>query len=359
MKCKHCGAEIPEWMDFCPECAKSVNDPVPEADAPAGEAAPVKAEEELKKAATVEFDDEEEEELVPEDYQSPQRPKKTRRRKKKRSHGFLWFLLGVVLTAAVGWALLHFGVLSTKADQPIVVSADSAYTAPADAINAYAKGLKDGDLKDMLKTFAAETYLQHVPTAQNYTTNFDGGEVLKVWGASSAELQAAGTPLSQAVAAEKVRSYLTDRILDQFTYPLYHNSEYYGYDQETGLYLILAKNEDDMNDFISKLPENAPFKEVTIGDAFEVSDKLSEEAAETYKAQMEAQKTAFGADDVAFYYLSLNIDGEDYLLGMELVQYDGKWYNNDPYLYGLVLKDDYKNNSYGGLVPVAAIDSWQ
>ena len=64
MKCKHCGAEIPEWMDFCPECAKSVNDPVPEADAPAGEAAPVKAEEELKKAATVEFDDEEEEELV-------------------------------------------------------------------------------------------------------------------------------------------------------------------------------------------------------------------------------------------------------------------------------------------------------
>ena len=364
MKCKYCGAEIPDWLDFCPECAKSVNDPAPEDEAPAEEQAPVPAEEAVKEAEpakveTAEFEDAEE--LQPEVYQSPQRPKRGRRRRKrkKRSHGFLWFLLGVALTAAAGWLLLHYGVLTTKSDQPIVVAADEAYTKPADALKAYAKGLKDGDLEDMLETFAAETYLQHVPTAQNYSVDFENGQALKVWGASAAELQAAGTPLSQAVAAEKVRSYLLDRILDQFSYPLYHNSTYFVYDQENGKYLIEAKSQDEMNAFIAQLPKTALFRDVTIGEAFEVSDKLSEESAEAYRTYMETQKAASGADAAAFYYLPLTIDGEDYLLGMELVQYDGKWYNNDPYLYGIVLKSDYNGNSYGGLVPVTAIDSWE
>ena len=366
MKCKHCGAEIPEWLDFCPECAKSVNDPAPADEAPAEEQAPAAAEEAVEKTAPAavepledEDEDDEEEDLQPEVYQSPQRPKRGRRRRKKRSHGFLWFLLGVALTALAGWLLLHFGVFSTKADQPIVVSADAAYTQPADALNAYAKGLKDGDLENMLETFAAETYLQHVPTAQNYSVDFEDGQALKVWGASAAELQAAGTPLSQAIAAEKVRSYLLDRILDQCSYPLYHNSEFFVYDKENSKYLVEAKNEEEMNKFIAQLPKTALFKDVTIGEAFEVSDKLSEKGVETYKADMEAQKAAFGAENVVFYYLPLTIDGEEYLLGMELVQYDGQWYNNDPYLYGIVLKSDYSNNSYGGLVPAAAVDSWE
>lgn len=362
MKCKHCGAEIPEWLDFCPECAKNVDEP---AEAPKTEvaAAPPAAKNPAapkRASAVANAYDDEEEDLEPEVYQSPQRPKKTRRRRGKKGHGFLWFLLGVLLTAAAAAALMHFGILpfTKSADQPIIVSADSAFDEPADAITAYANGLKDGDLKEMLKTFAAETYLQHTPTSQYYNVDFASGEALKVWGTSSAELQAAGTPLSQALAAEKVRSYLVERIMDQFSYPLYHNSTYYTYDEERAQYMIVAPSEDDMNTFIAQLPENAPFKDVVIGEAFEVSDKLSKESAEAYKEQMEVQKATFGAEDVKFYYLELTIDGEDYLLGMEIVQYNGKWYNNDLYLYGINLKEGFANNSYGGLVPVAAIDSW-
>ena len=369
MICKYCGATIPDWLDFCPECMKSTDGTEPEKKSEPEQPAPAEVVTESEQPAPadpepeVEAEDEDEEETpVAEVYQSPQRPKKTRRRKNARRGGnrFLWFLLGILFTAAVAAALVFTGVIPLKgAQQPILVDTDASYAEPADALLAYAKGMKDGDLEQMLETFAAETYLQHVPTAQNYSVNFDDGEVLRIWGASAAELQAAGTPLSKAVTAEKVRTYLIDRIMDQFSYPLYHNSRYYGYDADNGKYLIYAQSEEEMNDFIAQLPNTPLFQDVTIGEAFEVSDKLSEEGVEAYKAYMKDQKAIFGADDVVFYYIPLTIDGEDYLLGMELVQYDGKWYNNDLYLYGIQLKEDYAGNSYGGLIPAAAVQGWE
>ena len=368
MKCKFCGAEFPDWLDFCPECTRSVDEPVPEVPAPAApvpeqKPAPVKKAEPTPAEPEPEIvDDEadEEEPLEPEVYQSPERPRRTRRRKKKRGgNRILWFLLGILFTAAVAAALWYTGVFPKRdAAAPVVMSNEASYSDPADAVTAYAKGLQDGDLEAMLKTFAAESYLQHVPTAQNYNVNFDEGEVLRVWGTSAAELYKAGTPLSRAIATEKVRSYLLDRILDQFSYPLYHSSPYYGYDADEGKHLIYAADADQMNDFIAQLSSTALFQDVTIGEAFEVSDKLSEEAVEAYKTYMEGQKAAFSADDAAFYYLPLTVDGVDYLLGMELVQYDGKWYNNDLYLYGININEEFFGNSFGGLIPAELIESW-
>ena len=375
MKCKFCGAEFPDWLDFCPECTRSVDEAAPETEAPASApAAPAPAPEPqpkpepVRKAAPAapaepepEDDDaeEDEEDLEPEVYQSPERPRKSRRRKKRGGNRFLWFLLGILFTAAVAAALWYTGIFPKKeAQEPVVVSTESSFSKPADALTAYAKGPQDGDLEEMLKTFAADSYLQHVPTAQNYDVNYEEGEVLRVWGASAAELYKAGTPLSRAIASEKVRSYLLDRILEQFTFPLYHSSSYYGYDADNEKHLIYAADEEQMNDFISQLSSTALFQEVTIGEAFEVSDKLSEEAVEAYKAYMEEQKALFSADDAAFYYLPIKVDGIDYLLGMELVQYDGKWYNNDLYLYGININEQFSGNAFGGLIPVDLISSW-
>ena len=152
------------------------------------------------------------------------------------------------------------------------------------------------------------------------------------------ELQVAGTPLSKAVAAEKVRSFLIDALIAQYCYPLFHENSHYVYNEEAQQYIIVTESESELQDFVKQISESAPMTDITVGTPFEVSDKLSRRRRRTYRRpRWRALQEPFGADDVAFYYLSLNIDGEDYLLGMELVQYDGKWYNNDPYLYGISL----------------------
>ena len=383
MKCKQCGAEYPDWLDFCPECLAPANadvtetpeseqqeaaapeaqdNPVSEPEqAPAPEAAkPAEAQPEEKKASR-----RKKREPEAEVYQSPERPRKSRRRKNARrgASPFLWFLSGFLFSIAALAALMLAGVVNIGRSHPAPdgqqIVAEQGYDTPEDVMKAYAGALGSGDLTGMLSTYAASAYYTHVPTDADYNTDFENNSAFMIWSVSQAELQAAGTELSEAVAAEETRSYLLDTIMTQFTYPLYHTSPYYTYDEDNGLALIRVGNADELQDFLASLPTVKPFSEVKLGEVFEVSDRLSKEAAEDYHATMEHVAENCRAEAAAFYCIELTIDGEDYVLGMELVQYDGKWYNNAPYDYGVVLKDEFANNSFGGLIPVAAIESWK
>ena len=360
MKCKHCGAEFPDWLDFCPECMKSVDEPAAaEAEAPA-QPQPV-AEPQPAPAPTPAPAPAPEAEAAPEPevYQSPARPKKTR---KKGGGGWLGFLLGLLCAVVAVAALLLTGVLQRGAavggtDAKEVVSEQDSKT-PEGVLEDYAAALKDGDLSRMLASYAAPVYLSKLPTEAFYETNFDGGETYRIWGVSLGELQASDSALAKAVAAEKTRSALIDLIMNQFSYPLLSANSHFTYDEDNALYLVELENDEDMQDYLAQLLKAAPFSSLEIGKAFLVTDKLSEEGVAAYEENMQNLADALGAEDAAFCYIELKVDGTDYLLGMELVKFDGLWYDNKPCLYGVNLKEDYLNNSYGGLVPVAAIEDW-
>ena len=381
MKCKYCGAEFPDWLDFCPECTKPVEEQ------PAEEAAPLPTPEaederpaEPEQEQPAEPDQEPEQEPAPvkqkkkkkssepvaEVYQSPERPRKSRRKKNARrgANPFLWFLSGLLFCIAAVAALMLAGVLQLGGSTPAateqsVVVTEQGYESPEAVLQTYAGALRDGDLSTMLSTYAASAYYSRVPTDADYNTDFDNGNAFRVGFAGQAELQAAGTKLSTALTAEKTRSYLVDAIMLQYTYPLFHGNTCYTYDEENGQSLILLKSEDDLKDYLAQLPKAKPFSEVTLGEVYEVSAKLSEEEAANYQTAVQQVAENCHADAAAYYCIELTIDGEDYILGMELVQYDGLWYNNAPYDYGVVLKDEFANNNFGGLIPVAAIESWR
>ena len=173
------------------------------------------------------------------------------------------------------------------------------------------------------------------------------------------ELQVAGTPLSKAVAAEKVRGFLIDAIIAQYCYPMFRDNTHYVYNEDAQLYMILTENEEDMQDYLKQLSDSAPLTDITVGTPFEVSDKLSEEASANYQKQMADVANTCRADAAQVSCIPLTINGEDFLLCMELVQYDGKWFNINPFAFGVVYKEGYANHNYGGLIPVAAIEGWE
>ena len=369
MICRHCGAEVPDWMDFCPKCMKTVDRAesakAPEKAAPAPAPAvqrtrkPEAEPEMVDDEASAVFEDEEEEAEV---YQSPQRPKRGRRRKKKnRGNRFLWFLIGLLTAVAVIAGLMLAGVLrfggANSAESPQLV-AEQGYDKPEQALEAYAKAMQAGDLQGMLSTFAASNYLSHRSDYADYNTAFDEAPF---WISANGmqELQVAGTPLSKAVAAEKVRSFLIDALIAQYCYPLFHENSHYVYNEEAQQYIIVTESESELQDFVKQISESAPMTDITVGTPFEVSDKLSSEAAANYQKLMASVARNCGGDAALVYCIPLTIDGEDYLLNMELVQYDGKWFNINPFAFGIVYKEGYANHNYGGLVPVAAIDGWE
>lgn len=369
MICKHCGAEVPDWLDFCPECMTPVAD---EAAAETEEKAPAaarKAPEAPKKttakAAEVAFEDEDEEEVAAEVYQSPQRPKKSRKKKSRKRGGnrLLWFLFGALICAAVVSALILTGVLQFgrargSASNPADPIAEQGCSNPEDVLTSYAEALKDGDLSGMLSTYAAESHLAHLPTSAGYDPDFSDGDNYKIWAIGALELHAAGTPLSKAVASEKARIDLVNTIITQLTYPLLSVNSHYTYDSDNSIYLIQLESEDDMSDYLKQLQTSDLLSDIEIGKVFEVTDKLSEDGKAAYEDNMQYVASSYSADAARFFYIELKINGEDYLLGMQLVQYDGVWYDAAPCLYGVNLKAEYLNNSFGGLVPVSAIQDW-
>lgn len=373
MICKHCGAEIPEWLDFCPECMTPVAGEAAaqaETQAPAAaQEAPAPVEEAPKKAAQAVLEDEEEDDVPAEVYQSPQRPKRSRRRKSRKRGGnrLLWFLFGALICAAVVSALILTGVLqfgrargaSANPADPI---AEQGCQAPEDVLTSYAESMKNGDLSGMLSTYAAESRLTHLSTSDAYAPDFENDNDYKIWAVGAMELQAAGTPLSKAVASEKARIDIINIIISQLNHPLLSANSHYTYDSDNSIYLIQLESEDDMSDYLKQLATSDLLADMEIGKAFEVTDKLSDDGKAAYEEYMQYVTSYYNAEDARFFYIEVKINGVDYLLGMLLVQYDGVWYDAMPTLYGVNLKAEYlansQDNGFGGLVPVAAIQDW-
>ena len=179
--------------------------------------------------------------------------------------------------------VLRFGG-ANSAESPQLV-AEQGYDKPEQALEAYAKAMQAGDLQGMLSTFAASNYLSHRSDYADYNTAFDEAPF---WISANGmqELQVAGTPLSKAVAAEKVRSFLIDALIAQYCYPLFHENSHYVYNEEAQQYIIVTESESELQDFVKQISESAPMTDITVGTPFEVSDKLSSEAAANYQKLM-------------------------------------------------------------------------
>lgn len=73
---------------------------------------------------------------------------------RKRGKGWLWFLGGIVLAAAVAVGLFLTGVVPQTAKQE-----GRGFDTPEAAVEAYVQALSTGDMQGMLQTFAQESFV--------------------------------------------------------------------------------------------------------------------------------------------------------------------------------------------------------
>jgi len=109
--------------------------------------------------------------------------------------------------------------------------------------------------------------------------------------------------------------------------------------------LVLRLDDIDIGDFLEADPKLDTIEVVKVME-FDGDD------TDAFKMGMKRQKKLMNADDLKSIQMKLEIDGEDYIMYMNVAEYDGKWYNVEfggvganymglPTIYGgLVPKDD-------------------
>lgn len=196
----------------------------------------------------------------------------------------------------------------------------SGFKSPEKAILAYAEALQSGDVKEILSTFAIETYVD----------NMDMEEYL-----SASGYYAMPTGLvSQDDYSREIRSIQRQYQLTQQLSYMYMNHSEAGI-PENGAPVPLppfsTSEYDSVDDFIDAMSVEdwaEILEEMVIGDVLTFEDFFPEKAEdERFMEMLEKRADQYGCDEIVPLAVEITLDGVDYYLCMDVACYDGKWYN--------------------------------
>lgn len=260
--------------------------------------------------------------------------------------GFVCGLLIAIAVAAV------FGVFSHEPEQPVVVDSPREETesenveetdeteeivemsatiegpgfdTPEEAIIAYVEAMKSGDVNQMLSTFAIETYVD------NYDVK---AAVEKAGGYSSATIPPflsidAYTRYINICMRER---YLTELLLSQYFY-FADMLDYYraisltgdcqGYGSPENFFDAL-QDEDWMDTL-------ADMKYGDVKTAEDLRNLLAEDYfSESGQNSTDKTMKVLGCDELVPLAIEVEFDGKEYYLSMDVICYNGRWYNYVP-----------------------------
>lgn len=260
--------------------------------------------------------------------------------------GFVCGLLIAIAVAAVLGVFSHEPELSVVVDSSVegtesenVEEADEieeivempatiegpGFDTPEEAIIAYVEAMKSGDINQMLSTFAIETYVD------NYDVK---AAVEKAGGYSSAT----NPPfLSIDAYTRYINIYrredsLTKALLEQYFYfadmtdyyrALTLTRDCYGYGSPENFFDAL-QDEDWMNTLA-----NMKYGEVKTAE--DLRALLSEDYfSESSQNSIDNTMKLLGCDELVPLAIEVEFDGKEYYLSMNVICYDGRWYNYVP-----------------------------
>ena len=231
----------------------------------------------------------------------------------------VWLLLVSMLAALCGCDQEMPGQETTPTGEtaPTQVSAaieGPGFDSPEDAILAYAMALQKGDLREILSTFAVETYVD----------NYDLEAYLENTGAYTVAVQQP-IPSADAYTRELNRMARQYHITRNLTYmymglgqvenyvsPIPFNGDPY----EEPAQLVAALTNDNWMDTLAKLETG---KVLRLEDLFEKSEQM-------YNS-LEGQRKYLHCEELVPLALEVTIDTQRYYLCVDAACYNGRWYN--------------------------------
>lgn len=182
------------------------------------------------------------------------------------------------------------------------------------AILAYAEALQSGDVKEILSTFAIETYVD----------NMDMEAYLEQTGAYM---------LSDGLVSEDDYSREIRLIKRQSDIAwklgyLYINHTEAGF-PENGQLVSIRKEYETADKFIDAMIVEdwaEILEEMEIGDVLTAEDIIPDKLTEDYFKHLERQADIYGYDEIIPLAIEITLDGVDYYLCADAACYDGTWY---------------------------------
>lgn len=181
------------------------------------------------------------------------------------------------------------------------------------AILAYAQALQSGDVKEILSTFAMETYVEnldeeaYLASSGSYYTSSQG-----LFGSDA---------YSKEIRLVK-RQY---EITNLLSYIYLHHT---GLDVSTPI--SVRDGYEDAGDLVGALVVEDwmdILAEMEIGRVVEAELLIPDQMLEGYRENLSKRADMFNCDELVSLAVQITLDGTDYYLCVDVACYDGKWYN--------------------------------
>lgn len=210
-----------------------------------------------------------------------------------------------------------------KDDEGGVIVADGTIEGPGfataqDAIAAYLEAFSRGDVEDMAATFAVETYAAHFDVesliARTGVYNNSLPQILRGGGAYTQALNVAKR--YDAITTEFTRAYFTITGHEEYM----NNISRVEPGGETAF--MDAIMEENWMEMLQGMEVNG----IYLDDDLTQIDAALDPDGEQLSKVLPGYLKMYGCEDYAMALVDLTIDGQDYLLSLDVACYDGTWY---------------------------------
>lgn len=236
--------------------------------------------------------------------------------KNKFFPGFLTGAIALFLVAAVlfGTGIARFGGNKQFGSEGKIEC--EGFSSPEDAVTEYIEALKSKDLNKMISCFAVESYVANYDfqTAIEKTPTFMPLNSSSQWPEIGDFSNAMNIKKRETSVLDKItKQYIilaTNGLPDTAVFNMKEYSDYYEF----------------MSDFVSSKGENN-LSEISFGKRF-----ISwEQAVQNDQAKyVEGRLSSSCADELVPVFAEIEIDGSNYIIAMDVAEYDGLWYIFEP-----------------------------
>ena len=245
-------------------------------------------------------------------------------RKKQPKRSMLIAAIAGVLALVIFAGLLSTVLRSGKSGGRSGTMEGKGFNTPEEAVISYLEALKAGDMDAMRSCFAIETI------AQNYDI-CDNTDRIKVYAYDTAKIYApTDVPLLQELNVERQRSRVSNIIYSHVLVRSFDKGVESGDKIITEFkdsYLVSNVDGDDMKKTMSIIEESASeFADLEIGHAIDPY-LLSDIYTRTDSlAAIKKIHDTYGGSGAKCVAITLQIGGTDYLLSMDTIRYNDRWY---------------------------------
>ena len=191
------------------------------------------------------------------------------------------------------------------------------YDSPEEAFLAYAEALKTGDVSKMLSTFAIETYVKNydLEAYLDYTRAFSPNQ-----GTLEAH-----TPYTQEINFIARQYQITQQLKNMYTLIAL------GEDAFTSIITFNGAPYDDPDDFLDDYVMDdwmETLAKMRVDDDFQyLDDFFDTDTVDSMEEHLDDQCDFYGCKEIVPLALEIKLDGEEYLMTINVARYGDKWYN--------------------------------